>query len=301
MKKHFSAFLFFLSLPVTILLVPLTGGIACSRDLQIIVPYVGMGQAVILEVHGHGILIDTGPPGQIQHLKRRLQAYDVHGLDYLFLTHLHPDHAGGYAEFRQLWPRTPIVSSAHFPKHLDPVDRDFVPDVMDALSHDPRHRLVHAGDTIFWQGNQLHVLWPDIPSGSNLNKMSLVLLVRTATGKNILIMGDVDREIEHKLIPVLRQLLHNQTVDILVVGHHGAADSTDPELIRVAHPQVAIISVGRNNVLGYPAKKVLRKLKKHCGTVLRTDQDGELCFQLSAAGPVVCGSPLKNPGITQIK
>ncbi len=266
------------------------GSPAWSCDLRVIVPDVGMGQAVILLESGRAILIDTGPVEQTKHLQERMSAHGVHSLDYLFLTHFHPDHAGGYVGIRRLWPHTPVLTSDHFPKNLIPVDRIFVPGVMEALANDPLHRIVHAGDTIYWQGNQLHIIWPKSPSGNNLNKMSLVLLVRTACGRNILIMGDVDRDVEHGLIPVLKQFLENTTVDILIAGHHGASDSTDPELIRITRPQIGIVSVGLNNSLAYPAKNVMTRLRKFCGKVLRTDRDGELCFRLSATGPAVCAA-----------
>lgn len=256
------------------------GGAAWASDLQVIVPDVGMGQAIILADHGHAILIDAGPAEQTGHLQERMRAHGIRSLDYLFLTHFHPDHAGGYAGIRQRWPQTPVLTSTHLPEHLDLVDRDFVPWLMDALLHDPLHRILHAGDTLFWQGHRLNVVWPDTPSGSNLNRMSLVILVQTACGTNLLFMGDVDKDIEHSLIPILGQLLHGRTVDLLVAGHHGAADSTDAELMKMIRPQIGIVSVGLNNPLGYPAKKVMARLRKFCKTVFRTDRDGELCFQL---------------------
>ena len=68
---------------------------ALADSLHIRVFNVGEGQAVLLQRGEHAVLVDTGHAGQTGSIIKRMHALGIHTLDYLFLTHLHPDHASG--------------------------------------------------------------------------------------------------------------------------------------------------------------------------------------------------------------
>ena len=79
-----------------------------------------------------------------------------------------------------------------------------------------------------------------------------------------------------------RSLLQSQQlpqVDVLVVGHHGAKTTTSLELLHRVQPQIAVISVGRNNMYGHPAPEVLDRLKLFGCTVVRTDEMGTVIIK----------------------
>lgn len=61
--------------------------------------------------------------------------------------------------------------------------------------------------------------------------------------------------------------------DILKVGHHGSGYSSSPEFITTVHPHDAVISVGRNNVLGHPAPSTIGTLEHAGSRIHRTDED----------------------------
>ena len=54
---------------------------------------------------------------------------------------------------------------------------------------------------------------------------------------------------------------YNYDIDILKVGHHGSNTSTSKEFVRHFKPEVAIISVGRNNIYNHPHSDVIDTLK----------------------------------------
>ncbi len=240
---------------------------------SLVVLDVGEGQALLLQEGSHGILIDTGHPGMSRHLLQRLSTLGVEQLDYLILTHLHPDHAGGYFRLREQFPDTPLLYTGHpLPPHIHP---DLVRWVNQAVIADSHWRKFFAGDFIRWKGLTLEALWPDSFADTNLNRHSLVLLLRYH-GLELLLMGDADTVVEQELLT--RGQLPDQ-VDLLVVGHHGAADASSEAFLTAIKPQIAVISVNKNNIRGYPGAEVIKRLKHSGARLLRTDHDGELHFR----------------------
>ena len=68
-------------------------------------------------------------------------------------------------------------------------------------------------------------------------------------------------------------------VDILVAGHHGAADASSEELLQTVKPEVVLISVAKYNIYGQPAPALLQRLENFGCTVYRTDQNGTIMIR----------------------
>lgn len=269
--------------------------VVLGSELRVVVFDVGMGQSILLEKNGHGILIDAGPVDRAGLVLKRLQAYGLGDLDFILLTHLHPDHAGGYAQIRRKFPKTPVLDNCHAPENADSLNSPLF-SVTRALSDAAHlHDCIAAGDSLNWQGQQLQILWPPSPTGSNLNEMSLVLLLTTEDNRHVLVMGDAGIRVETRLSPALHTALQGTRLDLYVAGHHGAQDSTLPEFLQFLRPLISVVSVGRSNPFGYPSDTALKVLQQFSSKVLRTDRDGELCFRLSTEGPVPCMPPPEAP------
>ena len=84
-------------------------------------------------------------------------------------------------------------------------------------------------------------------------------------------MGDAGHVAEKALLEMNR--LHD--VDLLVVGHHGAADATSEAFLIVVRPEHALISINKDNVRGYPSTAVLKFLEEHGVKVHRTYVEGD--------------------------
>lgn len=54
-------------------------------------------------------VVDVGPSVTSANLVQALQTLGIRTLDYIFLTHIHIDHAGGIGEMARFFPTTPIV------------------------------------------------------------------------------------------------------------------------------------------------------------------------------------------------
>lgn len=256
-------------------------GTAESAPLRLAALDVGEGQSILIMDQGHGILIDTGHAARLSHVLSRLDSYNVNSLDYLILTHLHPDHAGGYPRLRSKFPHLPVLYNCHPVNPEQFIGQDKVLQLSDDLEHDPAARCVQRGDNLSWRGHRIEFLWPENPEGTDLNHHSLVLKISTDAGREVLIMGDADKRVEKELFGDGQRKGWTQRIDVLVAGHHGAMDTGDEEFIRSIQPRFTIVSVSENSRSDYPAEKTLHTLRRHSDFVFRTDHDGEICLTLS--------------------
>jgi len=263
---------------------------AYSANLRVVVLDVGTGQSVLLENDGHGLLIDTGLAEYSPLVLSRMEDHGVRDLDYLVLSHLHPDHAAGYSQIREAWLETHVLGNCHLPDNLHSDEEDFFWDTHSALSRDSLYDCLAAGDVLFWQGYEIQVLWGGTDRKKTLNHNSLVLLLQTAQGGSLLVMGDVDKSVEKSLTPVLQSLLRpsGAGVTLYVASHHASAAGTDPEFLSVVRPLVSMVSVGKNNPFGYPSETSVRILDKYSGIVLQTEREGEICFMLGSTAIASC-------------
>ena len=122
--------------------------------------------------------------------------------------------------------------------------------------------------TLDFSGGSLQLFAPVLPGSRNCGLAALM----SAGEYDILIPGDMPAAAER----VLADTHSLPQVEVLVVGHHGAAGSTAPELLQAVSPEIAVISVGADNSYGHPAQAVLDRLTEAGAAVYRTDQAGDI-------------------------
>jgi glyoxylase-like metal-dependent hydrolase (beta-lactamase superfamily II) len=64
------------------------------------------------------IVVDVGPRASIDGLISQLEQKGIEQVDYVWLTHIHIDHAGGLAPFRKRFPAAKVVAPAKGLPHL---------------------------------------------------------------------------------------------------------------------------------------------------------------------------------------
>jgi glyoxylase-like metal-dependent hydrolase (beta-lactamase superfamily II) len=64
------------------------------------------------------VLVDPGPRSTIPHLLRELERLGVGRLDYILLTHIHIDHAGGTGELLKAFPEAFVICHPDGIRHL---------------------------------------------------------------------------------------------------------------------------------------------------------------------------------------
>ena len=63
-------------------------------------------------------IVDVGPSSTANALLDILAQHQIEDLDYILLTHIHLDHAGGIGTVTERFPKTPIVCHARGISHL---------------------------------------------------------------------------------------------------------------------------------------------------------------------------------------
>ena len=236
------------------------------NGLRITVLDVGQGDAILLQVPEGAILVDQGPPEA--DVAGQLEGLGVHRLVALVLTHPQRDHIGGAADViaelevgAVLDPRIPVESEDHDAA------------VAAAREHGVRIVTARAGQRLRVGALRLEVLWPDGPGapGDDPNNHAVVLAA-TYGRIDALLTADAEGNVTVPLRP--------KPVEILKVAHHGSADSALPALLELADPDIALVSVGRDNDYGHPTPSAMAALTGFAGLDLyRTDLDGRVTIE----------------------
>lgn len=228
---------------------------------------VGQGDAIYLELeNGKSLLVDTGPPGWKGHsapVTWSLERLGIGPVDHLLITHPDRDHRGGLSSLlvrhpvrEALWLRRDLLGIKGSWEILEAAERASLP-----------VRLLDSG--------QPAGLSCQLGARRTRNDLSPLCLARIPGGKSVLLTGDIGAAQEraflaHGMVP---------RADYLKVAHHGSRSSSSPEFLAASGAKTAIISAGKRNRYGHPARDTLRRLSDFDMEIRRTDQEGTLWLE----------------------
>ena len=255
---------------------------ACHRpspETQIVFLSVGQGDCTVLRQGGDALLIDAGPrsidlktgasgfdAGERIVLKR-LREMGVARVRAVLLTHDDLDHIGGATAILRAHPE----ASAW----IGPDSR---------IPQSPRVRRMDRRQNVAFGPFRLDVLYPKGDRRHD-NTLSALAAVRVE-GLTLALTGDSPTGSEEAIAPLLPN-----GCEVYKAGHHGSAHSASPELLRVLHPSLIVVSCGAGNRYGHPAPAALARFAAIHARTLRTDQDGDVTLQLTARGWTLATAP----------
>ena len=241
---------------------------------------VGQAEAILLEPPGAPpILVDAGgnPFGGGLDVGTRvvapaLWARGVTSLGAVLITHGDPDHMGGAAGVLASLAAGEAWLGIRVPRHAPGNDL-----LADFASRRVALRYLRAGGAMTQGGVRLRVLHPPEPDWERprVRNDDSVVLEAVYGDVAILLPGDITAQVERAILPQLTPA----RLRVLKVAHHGSRTSTSRELVEAWRPQVALISVGRGNTFGHPAREVVERLERAGARVLRTDHDGQITLE----------------------
>jgi competence protein ComEC len=234
---------------------------------------VGQGDAIFIRSpSGRQVLVDGGPSetALLAQLGRQMPFWD-RTLDVVVLTHPDADHLSGLIPVLERYRvdtvifREVEVTSSVYEYWLQLLEGEGA--------------AVCRGEAglriVLDEGLEMAVLHPGVAwvgvTGASTNNNSVV--TRLTYGQvSVLLPGDIEQEVEHRLVVEGASLRST----VLKAAHHGGCTSTTPEFLEAVRPEVVVISVGADNDFGHPCDGVLGRLEGRGVPVYRTDEQGTL-------------------------
>lgn len=244
-------------------------GLPQSGAAELVVLDVGQGLSVLVRTARHSLLYDMGPaqPEGFDAGERvavpSLRALGVRRLDAAVVSHGDNDHAGGFAAVQRAYP-VPVA---------------FAPDGVGIEDT----RTCVAGTQWQWDGVRFRFLHPPEYFPYLKNESSCVLRIETAHGVALL-TGDIGQVIERDLVRRDAAALH---VDVVLVPHHGSAESSDPGFVAATAARHALLSTGHGNRFGHPQPEVVARWRQAGASIGDTASDGALRVRLQTGGVTV--------------
>lgn len=221
---------------------------AARPAVQVTFLSIGQGDCSVARfADGRVMVVDAGPEASSETLLAYCRRQRISVIDALVLSHGHADHGGGMTALLREFEVKRIFMSG-------PEDAILAAEIEEAAGQKGVSvTRLWAGDVFEIGGARVSVVWPR-PDGEalwreNRNDYSLVMSLE-AGNCSFIFTGDVEYDAESLIMESACGC------DVLKIPHHGSAGAGSEAWLRTLAPELAVISVGRNNY-GHPSDRVL--------------------------------------------
>lgn len=270
-------------LAAAIILVGLSFIPLLDNNLHLVFCDVGQGDAILVYKKSYQVLVDGGPDLKVLKCLSNNMPFWDRKIELVVLSHGESDHYTGLIDVAKRYKIGTFASSGI-------VKSGKGPDVLAQELEKSKIVNINAGDKLSLGGISLKAYWPTkdwlvekrvdqnpkskvlgwSKNSDSLNSFSAVLKL-SYKDFNSLLTGDMEPP-AIDTIPV-EEIGH---VEVLKVPHHGSRNGLTENFLQQVSPQMAVISVGKNNKYGHPSKEIIELLSHKVNKILRTDLDGEI-------------------------
>lgn len=226
---------------------------------------VGQGDSIFIELPGgSSMLIDAGVSRLGKSIKGYINSLGYNKIDYLVATHPHADHIGSMAYIVD----NMNIGEIYMPK-VSTNTKTFERLLESISSKGLKIKTASAGVNII-DDEQIvaDIVAPVKIDDDELNNCSAVIKIQFEN-TSFLFTGDAEKE-------ELEDITADISADVLKVGHHGSRTSTGKKFLAMVNPEIAVISLGKDNDYGHPHKNTIKCLNKINAEIYRTDKDGTI-------------------------
>lgn len=273
----------FLGLSLVLIVIWMAVFVYPEKKLHLIACDVGQGDAILAVYGTTQILIDGGATSKILDCLGTHMPFWDRKIEVVLLTHPQLDHFGGLSEVLKRFQVEHFVatsldsSSQAYQALISMVGGSGIQVVNPTTGMVIRSGLLYLD--IVWPTSDFQVAAGDVSGGNILgaftskkdpNDFSIVANLRLGEF-DALLTGDIDPKIISEII----QTGKIREVEYIKIPHHGSKNGLTKELLDIASPEVAVISVGKNS-FGHPHKETLNLLEEYGIQVKRTDENGDV-------------------------
>ncbi len=250
-----------------------------DKNLHLIACDVGQGDAILLTLDSTQILIDGGPNNSVLDCLGENMPFWDRKIELVVLSHPQKDHFMGLIDVFKRYKVDTVLASG-----LDSSTQGYQVLKKEAGGSGARVVTPDIGTILRLGLMELEVVWPafakasaggprglgTFTSNQDPNDFSIVLNLKLVDF-DALFTGDIGPKVTPKILETGR-IRH---VNYLKVPHHGSKNGLTEELLEQSKPEIAVISVGKNQ-WGHPHQEVLEMLADYGLRVFRTDLDGNV-------------------------
>lgn len=235
---------------------------------------VGQGDALFMVTpSGRTILMDGGPDLAALTQLDRISPHLRRHIDLMILSHPHQDHLGALPDILERYAvDAALLSGIQYP---NPTYREML-----RLLKEKRVRVIipnPSKDIVMGDGVILDVLWPPPRlwgkqgSEDDVNNTSVALRI-LYKDQSILLTGDMEMPEEDAVLATGADV----SATILKAAHHGSRTSSSTGWLLASHPDVAVISAGKNNKFKHPNADVIARFIQFGMTPRITAEEGTI-------------------------
>lgn len=235
-------------------------------DLTVTFLDVGQGNAVLIQNDGQSMLVDGGDRDQSSFVVSYLKQQGIEELTYVVSSHYDADHLNGVVGALNAFTCDEVLSADYetdtrvYQSFWSTIEEKDIPQIYPEIEEN-----YELGDAYFT------IVCPDSYDYSNDNDNSIgIRLVYGET--SFLICGDASSEVEEMMLASGEEL----DSDVYLASHHGSEYSSSTAFLQAVSPEAVVVSCGKDNSYGHPAKAAMERIQATKASLYRTDLQGTI-------------------------